>query len=201
MYCCLNNSYKVLPQAFDVWMRVLQQVPGSVLWLLGETPIVQARLRAQAQARGVSPERLVFAQRLPYEQYLAQYRQADLFLDTLPFNAGTTASDALWAGLPVLSQVGNRFAGRMAASLLHAVGLHELVAQSESEYESLAVQLARDPQRLSGLRKRLDEQRMRCPLFDTERFTRHLESALQTMCERQRQGLPPASFDVPALPA
>jgi predicted O-linked N-acetylglucosamine transferase (SPINDLY family) len=201
VYCCLNNSYKVLPQAFDVWMRVLQQVPGSVLWLLGETPIVQARLRAQAQARGVSPERLVFAQRLPYEQYLAQYRQADLFLDTLPFNAGTTASDALWAGLPVLSQVGNRFAGRMAASLLHAVGLHELVAQSESEYESLAVQLARDPQRLSGLRKRLDEQRMRCPLFDTERFTRHLESALQTMCERQRQGLPPASFDVPALPA
>ncbi|MFV0680458.1 tetratricopeptide repeat protein [Ottowia sp.] len=201
VFCCLNNSYKVLPHSFDVWMRVLRAVPGSVLWLLGETPAVQARLRAQAQARGVAPERLVFARRTSYAQYLAQYRQADLFLDTLPFNAGTTASDALWAGLPVLCQMGNRFAGRMAASLLHAVGLPELVTHSEAEYETLAVQLATEPDRLRGLRERLAAGRLSSPLFDTERFTRHLESALYTLCVRQRQGLPPASFDVPALPA
>ncbi len=200
VFCCLNNSYKVLPRSFDIWMRLLQRVDGSVLWLLGENEVVRRQLRAQAQARGVAPERLVFAQRLPYEQYLAQYRQADLFLDTLPFNAGTTASDALWAGLPVLTQVGDRFAGRMAASLLQAIGLPELVTHSDAEYEALALQLATEPERLRALRDRLAANRLSSPLFNTERFTRHLEQALQTMVERHAQGLPPAGFDVPALP-
>lgn len=200
VFCCLNNTYKILPSRFDIWMRLLTRVPGSVLWLLGENEVVRRELRQQARQRGVAPDRLVFATRVAYPQYLAQYRQADLFLDTLPFGSGTTASDALWAGLPVLTQIGDRFAGRMAASLLHAIGLPELVTRSDEAYESLALQLATEPERLRGLRQRLAANRLASPLFDTERFTRHLEQALEMMVERRARGLPPAAFDVPALP-
>ena len=146
------------------------------------------------------PERLVFARRRPYEQYLAQYRQADLFLDTLPFNGGTTVSDALWAGLPVLTQAGNRFAGRMAASLLDNVGLPELITHSGAEYEAMAHRLATEPGLLQGLRQRLAANTPTSPLFDTRRFTRHLESAYRQMVERHARALPPAAFDVAALP-
>ena len=200
VFCCLNNSYKILPGVFDVWMRLLTQTPGSVLWLLGDSATARDNLRAQAQARGVAPERLVFAELRPYDQYLAQYRQADLFLDTLPFNAGTTASDALWAGLPVLTQAGNRFAGRMAASLLDNVGLPELITQTPAEYEALALRLAREPGLLQGLRERLAANRASAPLFDTRRVTRHLESAFRQMAQRHAQGLPPEGFEVAALP-
>lgn len=200
VFCCHNNTYKILPRSFDIWMRLLERVPGSVLWLVQNSDFAAENLRAQARRRGVDPARLVFARRLGYEAYLAQYRQADLFLDTLPFNAGTTASDALWAGLPVLTQLGQTFAGRMAASLLHNVGLPELVTRSDEEYEALALRLATEPGLLRGLRERLTAQRLSVPLFNTRRFTRHLEWALTAMCERNRQGLPPASFDVPALP-
>ncbi|MFT4194689.1 tetratricopeptide repeat protein [Ottowia sp.] len=201
VFCCLNNTYKVLPRSFDIWMRLLRQVPGSVLWLLGENDVAVRNLRAEAAARGVAPQRLVFARRVPYARYLAQYRQADLFLDTLPFNAGTTASDALWAGLPVLAQLGRSFAGRMAASLLHAAGLPELVTRSDAEYEALALRLATEPGLLRALRERLAAHRLACPLFDTERFTRHLEIAYRTMWSRHLAGLPPAGFDVPPLEA
>ena len=197
VFCCLNNTYKIGPTTFDSWMRLLSQVPDSVLWLLGETPTVVRNLRAEASARGVVPERLVFAQRRPYEEYLAQYRQADLFLDTLPFNAGTTASDALWAGLPVLTQLGQTFAGRMAASLLDAVGLPELIAHSTQEYEELALRLATEPGLLQGLRERLAANRPIAPLFDTARFTRHLEAAYETMWQRHAEGLSPDHIVVP----
>jgi predicted O-linked N-acetylglucosamine transferase (SPINDLY family) len=200
VFCCLNNTYKITPMAFDVWMRLLAQVPGSVLWLLGETPTVVRNLQAAAAARGIAPQRLVFAQRRPYEQYLAQYRQADLFLDTLPFNAGTTASDALWAGLPVLTQLGQTFAGRMAASLLDTLGLPELIARSAQEYEQLALRLATEPGWLQALRARLAQQVVRSPLFDTARFTRHLEAAFEAMWQRHAQGLPPDHIPVQALP-
>ncbi|MFV0679648.1 tetratricopeptide repeat protein [Ottowia sp.] len=199
VFCCLNNTYKITPLMFDIWMRLLAQVPGSVLWLLGESDVAQRNLRAEAKARGIAPDRLVFAQRLPYENYLAQYRQADLFLDTLPFNAGTTASDALWAGLPVLTQLGHTFAGRMAASLLDAVGLPELITRSAQDYEALALKLATEPGLLNSLRQRLADNIPTAPLFNTQRFTRHLESAFETMAARQRQGLPPAAFDVPPM--
>jgi predicted O-linked N-acetylglucosamine transferase (SPINDLY family) len=200
VFCCLNNTYKVTPLVYDIWMRLLRQIPGSVLWLLGDNDIARRNLRREAQARGVPPERIVFATRLPYEQYLAQYRQADLFLDTLPFNAGTTASDALWAGLPVLTQLGTTFAGRMAASLLDNVGLPELITRSADEYEALAIKLATDPALLAQLRGRLKDGLPTAPLFDTRRFTRHLESAFTHMVERQRRGLPPDTFAVPPLP-
>lgn len=200
VFCCLNNSYKILPGVFDGWMRLLQNTPGSVLWLLGDNDTARSNLRAHAQARGVAPERLVFAERRPYDQYLAQYRQADLFLDTLPFNGGTTVSDALWAGLPVLTQVGDRFAGRMAASLLDCIGLPELITHSQPEYEALAHRLATEPGLLPGLRDRLAANIRTRPLFDTRRFTRHLERAFEHMIERHAQGLPPQGFDVAELP-
>jgi tetratricopeptide repeat protein len=186
---------------FDIWMRLLAQVPSSVLWLVNDGEHVRANLRAQAARRGINGGRLVFAGRCAYGDYLARYRLADLFLDTLPFNAGTTASDALWAGLPVLTQTGRSFAGRMAASLLHAVGLPELVTQTADEYEALALRLATHAQELAALRQRLNQQGRASALFDTARLTRHLEQALLTMCQRQQQGLPPQGFDVPALPA
>ncbi|MBN9404467.1 MAG: tetratricopeptide repeat protein [Burkholderiales bacterium] len=200
VFCCLNNSYKINPRMFDRWMKLLRALPQAVLWLLGDSETARQNLRAEAQARGVEPERLVFAQRRPYAQYLAQYRQADLFLDTLPFNGGTTVSDALWAGLPVLTQLGHTFAGRMAASLLDAVGLPELITRSADEYEALALRLAREPDALGALRQRLAANLATAPLFDTRRFTRHLERALEHMAARHAQGLPPESFDVADLP-
>jgi len=191
VFCCFNASYKITPPTFDSWMRILRQVPGSVLWLLAERETVERHLRHEAQSRGIDPQRLVFAQRLPPPKYLARYRAADLFLDTLPYNAGTTASDALWAGLPVLTCRGEAFAARIAASLLQAIGLPELITSSAEHYEALAVELANYPQRLQALRAKLAANRSRTPLFDTPAFTTHLELAFQRIHSRQLQGLPP----------
>ena len=199
VFCCANNSYKITPTMFDVWMRILRGVPASCLWLTGEQQAVVSNLRKEASARGIDPGRLVFAERAPYEQYLARYRLADLFLDTLPFNAGTTASDALWAGLPVLTCAGQGFAARMAGSLLGAVGLHELVTGSLEEYEALALQLARSPDRLAGLKRALVSNRDSHTLFDTDRFRQNLEKAYSAMWQRLQNRQPPASFDVDRL--
>ena len=196
VFCGLNSTHKIGPQVFELWLRLLRAVPASVLWLLGESDGVRQRLRAAAQAGGVAPARLVFASRRPYAEYLGQLQRADLFLDTWPFNAGTTASDALWAGLPVLTLAGRSFAGRMAASLLDAVGLPELITHGAAQYEALALRLAREPARLHGLRTRLAAARATAPLFDSARFTRHLEAAYRQMGQRHQQGLPPAGFDV-----
>jgi predicted O-linked N-acetylglucosamine transferase (SPINDLY family) len=198
VFCCFNNSWKLLPEQFDAWMRVLLAVPGSVLWLIDAGAGVRDNLRREAVGRGVAPERLVFAPRLPLAQHLARHALADLFLDTLPYNAHTTASDALWAGLPVVTRLSEAFAGRVAASLLRAVGLAELVVAGARDYEALAVALARDPARLAALRQRLVAHRATAPLFDTDRFARHLEAAFSAMVQRQRAGLPPAAFEVPA---
>ena len=196
VFCCFNNNYKITPEVFDIWTRLLHRIPGSVLWLLSDNAAAEANLRKEAQARGIDARRLVFAPRMPLENHLARQRLADLFLDTLPVNAHTTASDALWAGLPLLTCVGKTFAGRVAASLLHAVGLPELVAGSLEQYEAIALQLASDPQRLSHLRGRLAKNRLTSPLFDTERSTRHLETAYQVMHQAGQRGEPPKSFAV-----
>jgi protein O-GlcNAc transferase len=200
VFCCFNNNYKITPGMFDVWVRVLRGVPGSVLWLLEDNPAAARNLRQEADHRGVSAERLVFAPRLPAEQHLARHRLADLFLDTLPYNAHTTSSDALWAGLPVLTCLGAAFPGRVAASLLHAVGLPELVTHSLDEYVARALELASDPAQLGEVRARLAHNRTTHPLFDTARFCRHLEAAYTTMWRRHQEGLPPESFAVSALP-
>ena len=199
VFCCFNNNYKITPAVFEVWMCLLRAVPGSVLWLLGDNDAATCNLRAEAAARGVESTRLIFAQRTDPAAHLARHRLADLFLDTLPYNAHTTASDALWAGLPVLTCRGNAFAGRVAASLLHAVGLPQLVTTSLEEYQARALELVRDPPQLAGLRARLASNRMTQPLFDTQRFCRHLEKAYSAMWQRYGNGLPPESFEVPAL--
>ena len=196
VFCCFNNNFKILPATFGRWMRVLRSVEGSVLWLLEDNATAAANLRREAQARGVDPGRLVFAPRMALPEHLARHRAADLFLDTLPCNAHTTASDALWAGLPVLTCPGETFAGRVAASLLKAVRLPELVAQSEDDYERLAIELARSPGRIADLKRKLEANRQVAPLFDIERFTRHLEAGFVAMFERDRAGLPPADIHV-----
>jgi len=177
-------------------MRLLKTVAGSVLWLVADSSSVQDKLRGEAANRGIDPRRLIFAPRLKYADHLARFRLADLFLDTLPFNAGTTASDALWAGVPVLTCAGEAFASRLAASLLNAVGLPELITRSLEEYEALALKLATTPAMLAHVKARLARNRTTHPLFDTDRFRRHLEFAYVTMWERHQRGEPPGSFAV-----
>lgn len=196
VFCCFNNNFKILPPTFDGWMRILHAVEGSVLWLLEDNPIAARNLCREAQARGISADRLVFASRVPMDQHLARQRMADLFLDTLPYNAHTTASDALWVGLPVLTCSGQSFASRVAASLLHAVGLPELVTQTQSAFEARAIELARDVVQLRSIRDKLEEQGPQSPLFNARLFARHIESAYTTMVERAHQGLPPDVIEV-----
>ncbi|MGO9171349.1 MAG: tetratricopeptide repeat protein [Rhodomicrobium sp.] len=198
VFCCFNQSWKITPEVFDVWMRLLHAAAGSVLWLIHDDAGTERNLRNEAQARGIGPARLVFAGRLPLEEHLARHRLADLFLDTLPYNAHTTASDALWAGVPVLTRAGEAFAGRVAASLLNAIGLPELVTHSLAEYEALALRLAREPVLLEGYRNRLCTNRLTHPLFDTGRFRRHLEAAYLQMWEIWQRGEQPRSFKVEA---
>jgi predicted O-linked N-acetylglucosamine transferase (SPINDLY family) len=197
VYCCLNTNYKITPPTFDSWMRILGRVPGSVLYLYAGNEVARANLVREALARGIGAQRLAFAPRLAGPEYLARYRVADLFLDTQPYNAGATASDALWAGLPVLTLAGESLAGRMAASLLQAAGLPELITASRVEYEDLAVRLAQEPGRLRALRARLQSGRERCALFAAERFTRSLEHAYAAIHARHVAGLPPADMTLP----
>jgi predicted O-linked N-acetylglucosamine transferase (SPINDLY family) len=196
VFCSFNNNYKIVPEVFDIWMRLLKNVEGSVLWLLEDNAAVSRNLKSEAEAQGVRADRLVFAARMPLPDHLARHRLADLFLDTLPCNAHTTASDALWAGLPVLTCRGNAFAGRVAASLLRAIGLPELITDNLADYEALALKLATTPAMLSGLKAKLARNRDTHPLFDIERFRRHIESAYATMYERYQRGEPPQGFDV-----
>ena len=196
VYCGFNAAYKITPDVFDVWMRLLQRTPDSVLWLLVESARGQQNLRREAAARGVDPDRLVFADRVPRSAHIDRQQQADLFLDTLYYNAHTTGSDALWTGLPVVTCMGDAFAGRVGASLLRAVGLPELVTTSLAEYEELAYELATNPERLAALRQRLVDQRMTCALFDTARSARNMERAFALMLERHRAGQAPADIDV-----
>lgn len=191
VYCCCNGSYKITPAIFAAWMRILARVPDSVLLLYAGNAMVEQNLRGEAVRRSIDPRRLVFAAKLAHPEYLARYRAADLFLDTLPYNAGTTASDALWMGLPVLTCAGETFAGRMAASLLRAVGLPELITGSLEEYEALAVELAHDAARLTALKSRLAEKRDCSALFDAARFTRHFEQGLLSIHQRHRDRLAP----------
>jgi protein O-GlcNAc transferase len=191
VFCCFNNNHKITPDVFDCWMRILGQVEGSVLWLFQDNAKAADNLKKEALARGVSADRLIFASRMPPSDHLARHRAADLFLDTLPYNAHTTAADALWAGLPVLTCLGETFVGRVAASLLNAVGLPELITTTLQEYEGLAIRLAKHPDELRAIRARLEANRLTTPLFDTQRFTAHIETAYVAMHERHQAGLAP----------
>jgi predicted O-linked N-acetylglucosamine transferase (SPINDLY family) len=191
VFCCFNKSYKISPNTFSGWMRILKKVDGSVLWLSENNLTATDNLRREAARRGVAAERLVFAPKLPLiADHLARHRAADLCLDTLPYNAHATASDALWAGLPVLTCIGESFASRVAASLLRAIELPELITDTQQDYESLAVELAINPDRLQGIRQKLARNRLTTPLFDTQLFTRHIEDAYTQMYERYHADLP-----------
>ena len=198
VFCCFNSSHKITPPIFDCWMRILDQAQDSVLWLLDLGPVLQTNLRREAQQRGVAGERLIFAPPMPPPDHLARHTLADLFLDTLPYNAHTTASDALWCGVPVLTLKGNSFAGRVAASLNHAIGMDEMTVTTPADYEALALALARDPARLTALKMRLSVNRDGSALFDIEGFTRQIEAAYRTMWDRhiavsKTGGIAPAS--------
>ena len=198
VYCSFNNAYKINPQMFDVWMRILLQVPGSVLWLQSSSQEkVKENLRREAQARGVDPDRLVFAERIEsMADHLARHRAADVFLDTLPFNAHTTAVDALWAGLPVLTCLGQSSFGRIAGSVLMTLGMPELVMSDMQTYEAMAVKLGTDAGLVQQLKDKLNRQRLISPLFDVDRFTRHTEQAFVQMHERVQNGLYPEVIEI-----
>jgi predicted O-linked N-acetylglucosamine transferase (SPINDLY family) len=196
IFCNFNQGYKFTPILFEVWMRILKQVPKSVLWLLDDIPELRDNLRREAENHGVAAARLIFAPRVAVEKHLARLRLADLFLDSLPYNAHTTASDALWAGLPLLTCRGTTFPGRVAASMLGASGLPDLVAETLEDYERLAVLLAQDAARLGEIRQRLQKNRPDCALFDTDRFRRHVEAAYATMWDIWLRGEKPTAFSV-----
>lgn len=191
VFCCFNQGYKIGPAEFDIWMALLREVEGSVLWLLGCSDLAEANLRKEAGARGVDPARLVFAPKRKHAEHLARQRHADLFLDTFAVNAHTTASDALWGGLPVLTLAGRQFAARVAASVVHAVGLPELIAVSASDYAQKALDLATTPPKLAAIRARLAANRLTHPLFDTVSYARRIEAAYEAAHQRRLQDLPP----------
>jgi protein O-GlcNAc transferase len=197
VFCCFNKSAKITAPVFDVWMRLLANVEGSVLWLLLDNAVAERNLRREAAARGIDPNRLVFADRMERDRHLARHRLADLFLDTLPYNAHTTAIDALLAGLPLVTCLGSTFSGRVAASLLSALGLSELITPSLAEYEALAIRLVGDAEYRARTVVRLEQNRANFPLFDTDRFRRHLESAYQAMWQRRQRGEGPANLTIP----
>ena len=197
VFCCFNNNYKITPRVFECWTRILKQVEDSVLWLLEGNATAASNLRKEAVARGINSDRLIFAKRMPSPEHLARHRLADLFLDTLPYNAHATATDALWAGLPVLTCLGETFAGRVAASLLTAIRLPELITTTLEDYEHLAIELATHPEKMAIIKSKLAENRFTTPLFDTKLFTNHIEAAYTAMYERHKAGLAPDHIIIP----
>lgn len=196
VFAAFNALYKINPSIFDVWMRLLLRVSNGVIWMICEDERIKANLRREAEAKGINSDRLIFSKKLPLNEHLKRHQAADIFLDTLPYNAHTTASDALWSGLPVLTCAGRAFAGRVGASLLDAVGLPELISNSLQEYEEKAVFYATNPEALLEIKNRLKSMRSSAPLFDTVRFTRNLESAYSAVFDRWSKGLPPREFSV-----
>jgi predicted O-linked N-acetylglucosamine transferase (SPINDLY family) len=191
VFCCFNSSFKITPDTFDGWMRILKAVKNSVLWLLEDNPITTLNLRKEAQVRGIDSSRLIFAKRMFPSEHLARHQAADLFLDTLPYNAHTTASDALWVGLPVLTCMGKSFASRVAASLLNAIELPELITTTQEQYEAKAIELATNPEKLKAIKYKLERNRFTTALFDTPRFTKHIQAAYKQMYERYQADLQP----------
>lgn len=191
VYCCFNNSYKITPAIFDSWARILIAVPDSSLLLYADSESVKLNLTKEIEHRGVNSARVIYADRLKRDEYLARYRSADLFLDTSPYNAGTTASDALWAGLPVLTFLGQSFSSRMCGSLLNAIGMPELIASSQKDYEDLAISIGRDASVITALKNKLVQNRLTTSLFNTKLFTKNLESAYKKSYERYQSGLTP----------
>jgi predicted O-linked N-acetylglucosamine transferase (SPINDLY family) len=197
VFCSFNDNYKITPDVYGIWMQILRKVDSSVLWLFAENSTVKRNLIGEAAARGVDAERLIFAPRMPLPEHQARLSLADLFLDTLPYNAGATASDILWAGLPVLTRMGDTFVGRMAASVLNAIDLPELITTTPEGYQQSAIDLATHPEKLAKIKQKLAGNRLTTPLFDTKLFTRHIEAAYIAMYGRHQAGLAPDHIAIP----
>ena len=197
VFCCFNNNYKISPKEFGIWMRLMTKVEGSVLWLLKSNKWAEQNLKKEAEARGISADRVIFAERVENSEHLARHRLADLFLDTFNYNAHTTASDALWAGLPVVTKLGRGFAARVAGSLLSAVGLPELITHDEEAYEVLILKLATNPKKLDKIKKKLEVNRLSQPLFNTEQYTKHLENGYRQAYQKYFDGESPNTIIVP----
>ena len=191
VFCCFNNNFKILPATFAGWVRILKAVEGSVLWLFQDNHLAAENLKKEAEKQDIAPDRLVFAERLPLSEHLARHHQADLFLDTFPYNAHTTTSDALWSSLPVLTLMGQSFASRVAASLLNTIDLPELITTSQEDYEALAIDLAMNPKKLIEINLKLAHNRLATPLFDTPLFAQNLEAAYLRMYEIYQADLQP----------
>lgn len=196
VFCCFNQNYKITPREYDIWMRLLREVDGSVLWLMNGGATGEGNLRREAEARGVDPARLIFAPGRPHHQHLARLRHADLFLDTFCYNAHTTASDAMWGGLPVLTRVGHQFAARVGASLVTAMGMPDMVAADDQAYHDKALAIARSPALLAELRARVAANRLTQPLYDTRGYARQIERAYTLVHERRIAGLAPEHVTV-----
>ncbi len=196
VFCCFNNNYKISPNEFDIWMRLLTKVENSVLWLRQSNQISNINMKNEAQKRKVDPSRIVFADKVPMDEHLARHRLADLFVDTFAFNAHTTAAEALWAGLPVVTKTGVGFAARVAGSLLNAVGLPELITETEEDYEALILELATNPTKLAEIKEKLATNRLTQPLFDTDLYTRHLENGYQQAYQNYFDGNLPQTIMV-----
>jgi protein O-GlcNAc transferase len=196
VFCCFNNTYKITPEVFDIWMRLLAAGDNRLLWLIGTNPTAEGNLRREAKKRGISADRLIFAPRVPLADHLARSSLADLFLDTAPYNAHTTGSDALWAGVPLVTCIGSTFASRVGASLLKAIGLDDLITSSLQDYEALAYRLANDTSTLRAYREQLERNHITHPLFDADRFTCHIEAAYTAMWHRYQKGMAPKAFGV-----
>jgi predicted O-linked N-acetylglucosamine transferase (SPINDLY family) len=197
VFCAINNTYKINQHVFDIWMRLLERVSGSVLWLFETNKFVKANLRKEANKRGVKSDRLVFAKKVNHKKYLSQFQQVDIFLDTFTYNAGATASNALWAGLPVVTKIGQNYTARMAGSMLNAVGLPELITETEKDYEALILELATNPKKLSEVKEKLANNRLTQPLFNTELYTKHLENGYQQAYQNYFDGNLPQTIIVP----
>ena len=196
VFCCFNNSYKISVNEFDIWMRVLSKIENSVLWLKIGNELAKKNIRIAAEKRGVDPSRIIFAEFLKMEDHLARYALADVFLDTFNFNGHTTAADALWAGTPLITKLGKSFAARVAGSLLTALGLTELITNTEKEYEALIIQLANNPLELEKIKEKLKKNLISNSLFDTEKYTFNLEKAYHKAYENYTKGNKPENITI-----
>ena len=196
VFCAINNTYKISPKIFDVWMRLLRKVEKSILWLLDNNPVSKENLINEANSRGIKKDRLVFTKRTTHENYLAQLKHADIYLDTFVYNAGATASNALWMGVPVITKIGESYTARMASSLLRSIDLPELITTSTEDYENLAFELSTSSEKLKKIKEKLSINRVEKPLFKTEMFTRHFEDGLEQIFNNYINGKDPQNIIV-----
>jgi predicted O-linked N-acetylglucosamine transferase (SPINDLY family) len=198
VFCCFNNNFKITPNVFNIWMNILKNVKDSVLWLMikGDNQTVKNHLKKEALKKGIESDRLIFANRVPLSDHLARLKLADLFIDTMPYNAHTTASDALWVGLPVLTLCGETFASRVAASMLNAIGLNELITSTAKEFEDLAIELANNTKKLQQIKNKLNNNKISKPLFNTKLFTKNIEKAYSIIYEEYLKKLPIKNIEI-----